>query len=111
MLSDPFMKCALPEKLCQSLKRSSEMISKKSEKQHEIDFVVNDGSKRVYIQSAINIEDDGKRRQEILPLLRSGDFFKRIVITAGSARPHMDDDGILYAGVIPFLLDGDSLNW
>ncbi len=84
---------------------------KKSEKQHEIDFVVNDGSKRVYIQSALNIEDDGKRRQETLPLLRSGDFFKRIVITAGSARPHMDDDGILYAGVIPFLLDGDSLNW
>ena len=84
---------------------------KKSEKQHEIDFVVNDVSKRVYIQSALNIEDDGKRRQEILPLLRSGDYFKRIVIAAGSAKPHMDDNGILYAGVIPFLLDGDSLNW
>ena len=84
---------------------------KKSERQHEIDFVVNDGSKRVYIQSAFSIADEAKRRQEILPLLRSGDFFKKIVVTAGSTKPHMDDDGILYAGIIPFLLDGDSLNW
>jgi len=84
---------------------------KKSERQHEIDFVVNDGSKRVYIQSAFSIADEAKRRQETLPLLRSGDFFKKIVVTAGSTKPHMDDDGILYAGIIPFLLDGDSLNW
>ena len=84
---------------------------KKSERQHEIDFVVNDGSKRVYIQSAFSIADEAKRRQETLPLLRSGDFFKKIVVTAGNTKPHMDDDGILYAGIIPFLLDGDSLNW
>lgn len=84
---------------------------KKNEGQHEIDFVVNDGSRRVYIQSAFSITDEAKRRQETLPLLRSGDSFKKIVITAGSAKPHMDDEGILYAGVIPFLLDEDSLNW
>ena len=84
---------------------------KKVEKQHEIDFVVNMGMKRVYVQSAFRIDDPEKRRQEILPLLKSGDFFKKIVVTSGSARPHMDENGILYAGVIPFLLDPDSLAW
>ena len=84
---------------------------KKIEKQHEIDFVVNLGTKKVYIQSAFRIDDEEKRRQEILPLLKSGDFFKKIVITSGSARPHMDDNGILYAGVIPFLLDENSIEW
>ncbi len=50
---------------------------KKIEKQHEIDFVVNLGTKKVYIQSAFRIDDEEKRRQEVLPLLKSGDFFKR----------------------------------
>lgn len=84
---------------------------KKTEQQHEIDFVVNFGSKRVYIQSAFSIADDDKRRQEMLPLLRTGDFFKKIIITSGNARPHMDDNGILIAGIIPFLLDDRSLDW
>jgi hypothetical protein len=39
------------------------------------------------------------------------DFFKKTIITSGSARPHMDDNGILYAGVIPFLLDEKSIDW
>lgn len=84
---------------------------KKREAQHEIDFVVNMGMKKVYIQSAFRIDNEEKRRQEITPLLKSGDFFKKIVVTSGSARPHTDDNGILYTGVIPFLLNGDSLNW
>ena len=92
--------------------RFSETVNgKKVEKQHEIDFIVNLGMKKVYLQSAFRIENQEKRRQEILPLLRSGDFFKKMVITAGSEKPHMDENGILYAGVIPFLLDDQSLNW
>ena len=82
---------------------------KKTEKQHEIDFVVNLGTKKVYIQSAFQINDEEKRRQEILPLLKSGDFFKKIVVTSGSAKPHMDDNGIQYVGIIPFLLDENSI--
>ncbi len=34
-----------------------------------------------------------------------------IVITSGSANPHMGDNGILYVGVIPFLLDENSIDW
>ena len=84
---------------------------KKIEKQHEIDFVVNMGMKKVYIQSAFSIADPQKRNQEITPLLKSGDFFKKIVVTGGSAKTHMDENGILYAGIIPFLLDKNSLDW
>ncbi len=83
---------------------------KKIEKQHEIDFVVNMGRKKVYIQSAFRIDEPEKRQQEILPLLKSGDFFQKIVVTSGSGKPHMDDNGILYTGVIPFLLDGGGLD-
>ena len=84
---------------------------KKIEKQHEIDFVVNLGMRKVYIQSAFRIDDAEKRRQEILPLLKSGDVFKKIVVTSGSDRPHMDDSGIQYVGIIPFLLDESSIEW
>ena len=80
------------------------------ERQHEIDFVINRGMKRVYIQSAFSVEGEDKRRQEITPLLKSGDFFKKMVITAGSAKAHMDENGILYMGIIPFLLDQNSLD-
>ena len=82
---------------------------KKTEKHHEIDFVVNMGMNRVYIQSALSITDNEKKQQEITPLLKSGDFFKKIVITGGNSKPHLDEQGIQYTGVIPFLLDKDSL--
>lgn len=83
---------------------------KKVEKNHEIDFVVNMGMKKVYIQSAFSIADAEKRKQEITPLLKSGDFFKKIVVTAGNSKPHMDENGISYIGIIPFLLNPDSID-
>ena len=83
---------------------------KKTEKQHEIDFVVNLGDRRVYIQSAFSIADEEKRQQEIKPLMKSGDFFKKIVVVGGSQKARMDENGIQYVGVIPFLLDENSLN-
>ena len=82
----------------------------KLERQHEIDFVVNRGMKRVYIQSAFSLDGEEKRKQEITPLLKSGDFFRKMVITAGSTKAHMDENGILYMGIIPFLLDQNSLD-
>lgn len=83
---------------------------KKTEKQHEIDFVVNSGDKKIYIQSAFSIADEEKRMQEIKPLLRSGDFFKKMVVVGGSQKARMDENGITYIGIIPFLLDENSLD-
>jgi len=78
-------------------------------RQHEIDFVVNLGLKKVYVQSAFRIPDGEKREQERRSLKWSGDFFRKIVVTSGTRRPLVDADGIVYVGVIPFLLDSSIL--
>ncbi|HIS39423.1 MAG TPA: ATP-binding protein [Candidatus Aphodovivens avistercoris] len=77
----------------------------KAASMHEIDFVLNMGAQKLYIQSALSIEGEGKRAQETSPLLKTGDFFRKIVVTGGSRRPSYDENGIMYVGVIPFLLD------
>ena len=74
-------------------------------RQHEIDFVVNLGLRKIYVQSAFAIPYAAKREQETFSLRRSGDFFRKVVVTAGSRRPLEDEDGIVFTGVIPFLLD------
>ena len=57
------------------------------------------------VQSALNVDSKEKRHQESFSLKNSGDFFRKIVITEGSAKPWADEDGITYMGVIPFLLE------
>lgn len=78
---------------------------KKQKSQYEIDFIVNTGAEKIYIQSALNVDSKEKRHQESFSLKNSGDFFRKIVITEGSAKPWADEDGITYMGVIPFLLE------
>ena len=75
----------------------------------EIDFIVNQGFNKIYIQSAFSIDEQEKKNQEIRPLLNSGDFFKKIVIVSGNQKRSVDENGIIYIGVIPFLLEKDSL--
>lgn len=77
---------------------------KRKTSQYEIDFVVNVGNTKVYIQSALNVDSPEKKNQEILSLGNTGDFFRKIVILDGNSRAWTDDDGITYIGVIPFLL-------
>lgn len=74
-------------------------------RQHEIDFVVNRRNDRVYIQSALRLDDEAKEQQETRPLRKTGDFFKKIVVTEGYGEPFADADGIIRIGVIPFMLD------
>lgn len=75
----------------------------------EIDFVVNKGFSKIYIQSAFSLDDEEKRQQEIRPLLHSGDFFKKLVIVGGNQKLYQDENGINYWGLIPFLLDKEGL--
>ncbi len=79
-------------------------------RQAEIDFVVNVGMRKIYIQSAFSIPDEMKRRQETESLQRSGDFFKKIVVVSGFQPPRQDERGIIFVGVIPFLLDQTLLD-
>ena len=77
---------------------------KKQQSQYEIDFIVNTGREKVYIQSALNVDTEAKKNQDTFSLKNSGDFFRKIVIVDGNTKPWTDDDGIMYIGVIPFLL-------
>ena len=61
--------------------------------------------KKVYVQSAFRIPDEEKKAQETMSFRKSGDFFRKIVVMAGTRRPMVDENGIVYVGVIPFLLD------
>ena len=74
-------------------------------RQSEIDFVVNVGTRKIYVQSAFAIPDEAKRRQETASFMRSGDFFRKIVVVSGFKPPQQDENGIFYVGAIPFLLD------
>ena len=78
---------------------------KKQQSQYEIDFIVNTGREKVYIQSALNVDTEAKKNQETFSLRNSGDFFRKIVIVDGNSKPWTDEDGIMYMGVIPFLLE------
>ena len=83
---------------------------KKIRSQLEIDFVVNSGSNRYYIQSALSVADEEKRQQEINSLKRVADSFKKIVIVKDAIIPWHDEDGIYYVGIEQFLLDENCIN-
>lgn len=78
---------------------------KNARKQLEVDFVVNRGDERYYIQSALSINDSDKKEQEIASLLRIPDFFKKIVVVKDYIKPWRDEHGIQYVGIEDFLLD------
>lgn len=80
-------------------------------KQLEVDFIINIGSNRYYIQSALNVDTKEKRLQETESLRRTGDSFKKIVIVKDNIMPIHDENGILYIGVENFLLDETLINF
>lgn len=83
---------------------------KKLRKQLEVDFVVNRGDERYYIQSALSVAEPEKRKQKIESLIRIPDSFKKIVITRDYIKPWTDENGIQYVGVEQFLLDKNALS-
>lgn len=86
------------------VKINSCTTGKKMMSQHEIDFIVNTGTNKIYIQSAWNLDSRDKEDQETLSLKNTGDFFRKIVVTGGNGKMWTDENGITYIGVIPFLL-------
>ena len=83
---------------------------KRQQSQYEIDFIINNGSQKIYIQSALNIDTEAKRDQETFSLRHTGDSFKKVVITNDPFQTRTyDDSGIAYIGLVDFLLDPKSL--
>ena len=73
--------------------------------QKEIDFVVNNVDKRIYIQSALRMDEDEKINGELGSLLLAKDFFKKIVIRMDIPRSFYDDKGIFHCNLLDFLLE------
>ena len=79
-------------------------------RRYEVDFVVNKGDMRFYIQSAWDIPDNEKRDQETFSLRHIGDNFRKVVVTGNPyEKPWTDKNGITFMGIVPFLLDPRSL--
>ena len=83
---------------------------KKIRRQLEVDFVVNRGDERYYIQSALSVDDPVKKEQEIASLIRIPDSFRKLVIVKDYIKPWRDENGIQYVGVEDFLLDEGFLS-
>ncbi len=83
---------------------------KNSKKQLEVDFIVNKGLKRYYIQYTHSIDDSLKKEQELSSLLEIPNSFSKIVVVRDYIQPWRDENGILYIGVEQFLLDESTID-
>lgn len=90
-------------------------ISEKNEnnnfvrKQLEVDFVCNLGYERIYIQSALNIDDIVKKEQEEKSLIKIYDNFRKIIVVKENIRKWKDENGILIIGLKEFLTCPESI--
>lgn len=91
--------------------READKSGKAVRKQLEVDFVVNQGSQRYYIQSAFAMPTREKEAQESASLLRINDSFKKIIVVKDDIKPKRNENGILTIGLMDFLLDKNSLNY
>ena len=73
--------------------------------QKEVDFVVNHGDRRLYIQSALQMDTEQKESAELDSLKLTGDFFKKIIVRMDIPHNFYDDNGILHCNLIDFLLE------
>ena len=74
-------------------------------KTKEIDFVVNWFDKKIYVQSALRIDDDDKKNAELDSLKLTNDFFKKIVIRNDIPTSFCDNEGVFHVSLVDFLLD------
>lgn len=75
----------------------------------EVDFVISDGSRRSYIQSAFTVGEEEKRLQEVRPYARIPDSFRKIVVVKDNILPWYDENGVFYIGIEQFLLDDGAV--
>ena len=72
--------------------------------QKEIDFVVNDADKKIYIQSAFQMDTYKKESSELASLILTKDFFKKIIVRMDIPHNFYDDSGIFHCNLIDLLL-------
>ncbi len=78
---------------------------KRVRKNLEVDFVVNRGSQRYYIQSAYEMPSSDKKAQEEHSLKLVDDSFRKIILVHEDILPRRDEKGIVTMGLKQFLTD------
>lgn len=79
--------------------------------QYEVDFVCNQGIRRIYIQAAYEMKNDLKEMQERKSLINIDDSFKKVIIVGDVSKPTVDDKGIITMGIYHFLLNDDCFDF
>lgn len=77
--------------------------------QLEVDFVCNLGSRRYYIQSALQMDTDEKIKQERASLLKVDDSFKKIIVLGKETPVLRDETGITTISIYDFLMKENCL--
>ena len=80
-------------------------------KQLEVDFIANKGNNKIYIQSALNMIDEAKAKQEERSLLKINDAFKKIIIVKDYIKKTRTENGVVIMNIFDFLLDQNSLEF
>ena len=81
---------------------------KKVQKGLEIDFIATKGNNKYYIQSAFDMSNEAKEKQEKKSLLKTKDSFKKIIVVKDDIKLKRDDSGITTMGIFDFLLNEKS---
>ena len=76
----------------------------------EVDFVVNKGAERIYIQSAFRMPTENKVVQEKRSLFNTNDNFRKIIIVGDDIKRKTDEQGIITMSLYDFLLDPHSID-
>lgn len=74
----------------------------------EVDFVVNSGDRRYYIQSAYNIPSEEKLKREQASLLSINDAFRKLIIVDRTILSGYNEQGIIMLSLKDFLLDPEK---
>lgn len=83
---------------------------KRNLKQYEVDFIATQGDNKYYIQSALEMNNEEKAKQERKSLVNINDSFKKIIVVKDDVKPRKDDNGITTIGIFNFLLEENSLD-
>lgn len=76
----------------------------------EVDFIAEKFDKVIYIQSSMFIPDEDKMKQELRPLKKVNNAYKKVLITKYDGSGNYDENGILHLNLFDFLLNIDSLD-
>ncbi|HBO34991.1 MAG TPA: hypothetical protein DD633_00055 [Sphaerochaeta sp.] len=77
---------------------------------YEVDFIATLGSRKYYVQSALDMASQEKEEQEF-SLRNIDDSFKNIVVVKDIIKVHRDEDGIVTIGLMDFLQNSTSLDF